>query len=168
MGSSTLEDLAPGSRVYIDASIFIYHFSGVSTQCRDLLARCETGEIQGVTSVLTLAEVAHRLMTLEAVARQLVPPGGVVKKLREKPEIVRRLSRYQEQVEKIPLMGVEVEDVSLKTFLASLSVREQTGLLTNDSLVLAAARERGAGAIASGDGDFQDLSGIDLYRPTDL
>lgn len=40
-----LNEVTNSSRVYIDANIFIYHFSGVSEQCTRFLERCETGEV---------------------------------------------------------------------------------------------------------------------------
>jgi hypothetical protein len=73
MASSTLDQLAAGSRVFLDASIFIYHFTGSSLECRQLLEACESGLIEGFTSVTAVAEVAHRLMTIEAVAYPLAP-----------------------------------------------------------------------------------------------
>jgi uncharacterized protein len=51
MASSTLDQIEEGSRVFIDASIFIYHFTGMSLKCRLLLERCEQGRVAGITSV---------------------------------------------------------------------------------------------------------------------
>jgi predicted nucleic acid-binding protein len=55
MASSTLDQLEAGSRVFIDASIFIYHFTGNSLECRQLLEACESGRIEGFTSVTAIA-----------------------------------------------------------------------------------------------------------------
>ncbi len=41
MVSSTLDQVKSGTRVLIDAPIFIYHFTGTSAECRDFLCRCE-------------------------------------------------------------------------------------------------------------------------------
>ncbi len=82
MACSTLEQVQAGTRIFIDASIFIYHFSGVSAECRTLLERCERGEVKGATSTLVMAEASHRLMMIEAVASGQVTPGNVVKNLR--------------------------------------------------------------------------------------
>jgi len=168
MASSTLDAVVSGTKIFVDAPIFIYHFSGSSPQCRAFLERCELGEINASTSAVTLAEVAHRLMTIEAVATGKVSPGNVVKKLRSRPEVVRELHVYQEQIEKIPLMGIEVEPLDLATLLASAELRNRHGFLTNDSLAAATIEAKSIGAIATADRNFERLGGVDVFRPTDI
>lgn len=168
MTSSTLEAVPAGIAIFIDSSIFIYHFTGVSAQCREFLERCERGEVKATTSVVCLAEVAHRLMATEAVTKGLITPGNAARKLRDKPEIVRQLDAYQENVEKIALMGIGVEALDLSLMLRSAFLRKKTGLLTNDSLIATTLATRGLSAIASGDPDFSRLEGVELFGPTDL
>lgn len=164
----TLERVAAASRIFLDSTIFIYHATGASPECRRLLERCESGEVTGVTSVVVLAEVAHRLMMIEAVAGALVSGKDVVKKLRASPDVVGRLHVYQEQVERIPLMGVEVLPLDMGTLLRSADLRRQYGLLVNDSLVVAAARGAGVAHLASADRDFRRVKELKLYQPGDL
>ncbi|MCP4659016.1 MAG: type II toxin-antitoxin system VapC family toxin [bacterium] len=168
MASSKLEQVKTGTRIFVDAPIFIYHFTAVSADCRSFLERCERGDIQGVTSVVVLAEVSHRLMMIEAVASRKVSPGNVVKKLRKKPDVVQELHLYQEQVGRIPLMGIEIESLDLDLLLRSAELRKQHGFLTNDSLIAASVGELGIKALASGDQDFSRLTGIELFYPADV
>ena len=70
----TLEEIGSGSDLFIDSNIFIHHFTGASEECSNLLARCEEGETNGLTSVNVLLEVLHRLMMVEAVNKRLVGP----------------------------------------------------------------------------------------------
>jgi predicted nucleic acid-binding protein len=42
------------------------------------------------------------------------------------------------------------------------------GLLTRDSLVLAAADQYGVGALATLDSDFDDIGWLTVYKPTDV
>jgi Glycosyl hydrolase family 20, domain 2 len=44
-----LNDLPRGAFVFIDANIFVYHFSGVSAECRTLLKRVERTELRAAT-----------------------------------------------------------------------------------------------------------------------
>lgn len=164
----TLDNIPSASRVFLDSTIFIYHAVGASVQCRALLERCESGDVAGVTSLVVLAEVAHRLMTIEAVAAGLVSGKDIVKKLRARPDLVARLHLYQEQVERIPLMGVDVRPLNAGTFLRSADVRREYGLLVNDSLIVASANEAGVGHLASADGDFGRVKELKWYRPGDL
>ena len=164
----TLDRVPPASRIFVDSTVFIYHATGASPQCRAFLERCEAGAIAGVTSVIVLAEVAHRLMAVEAVAKGLVSGKDVVKKLRARPDVARRLHVYQEQVERIPLMGVNVIAFDLGALLHSADVRRRYGLLVNDSLVVAAAQAAGVEHLASADADFDRVKELRVYRPSDL
>ena len=168
MASSTLDQLEPGSRVFIDASIFIYHFTGSSLECRRLMESCENGRIEGFTSVTAVAEVAHRLMTIEAVARGLISPGNVVRKLREKPALVRELHLYQDQTELIPLMGIVILSLDLSTMTLAAEIRRRHGLLVNDSLLAATAIREGIADFASADTDFERVEELRLFRPGDF
>jgi predicted nucleic acid-binding protein len=168
MTSSTLDRIENGSRVFIDATIFIYHFTGSSLECRRLMEACESGGIDGFTSVTALAEVAHRLMTIEAVAKGLVSPGNVVRKLREKPSLVRDLHLYQEQTDLIPQMGISVLALDLEVMYLAAEIRLQYGLLVNDSLLTAAATREGIRSFASADPDFERVAELQLFRPGDL
>lgn len=164
----TLDQVLPGSRVFIDSTIFIYHFTGASADCRRFLERCERGDLKGITSTVVLAEVAHRLMMIEAVSRGLLTTGNVVRKLRAKPELVTSLETYREQVERIPLMGVAILPLDMKSLLHSHDFRKKYGLLVNDSLVAATATLAGLRTLATADSDFKRVAELETYEPADL
>jgi len=163
-----VDGIPAGERVFLDANVFIYHFSGASTECRRLLEACEQGELRGVTSVIVLAEARHRLMLLEAVGKRLVTAGNVVRKLRERPEVMRELTACHEQVERIPLMGVQVLPLDLRQLLGAADLQRRIGLLTNDALVAAAALDAGIGHLASADADFERVKELTVHAPADL
>jgi hypothetical protein len=41
-----LEDVPKGEQIFVDVTILIYHFSGVSTACRTFLQRCEFKQVE--------------------------------------------------------------------------------------------------------------------------
>lgn len=168
MTISKLEEINSDKSVFVDATIFIYHFTGSSTECREFLRKCEKGELRAVTSVTVLAEATHRLMMIEAVSRKLVTAGNVAQKLRKSPATVKKLRLYQEQVEKIPLLGIEIIPLDLGIVLSAAALRAKCGLMPNDSLIVAAALARGIEQLASADSDFAAIDGITVYRPADL
>ena len=163
-----LDRIPSGSRVFVDSTIFIYHFTAASADCRRFLERCERGEVKGTASAVVLAEVAHRLMMIEAVARGFLRPGNMARKLRARPDIVTRLETYREQVERIPLMGITVFPLEVKTLLHSHDVRRKYGLLVNDSLVAATAMSREVDLLATADSDFRRVTELQTYEPGDL
>jgi len=168
MAGSTLDAIPSGSRVFLDATVFIYHFTGHSLECRRLFERCERGELGGVTCSAAVAEVTHRLMMIEAVSRGLVTAGHVVRKLRERPDDVRQLHVHQTQIDRIALMGVEVAPVDLDTMVRSAHFRCRYGLLTSDSIVAACADALSIRLLASADPDFAVIDGLALHCPGDL
>lgn len=163
-----LETIKPGSLIFVDATIFVYHFTGTSENCRELLKHCEAGKIMGVSSVVVLAEVAHRLMMIEAVMKGIVSRGNLARKMAENPAAIKGLTIYQEQVDRIPLMGIRIEPLDLSIVLRSAELRRQYGLMVNDSLVAMSAIDIQADGIATADTDFDTLRELSVFHPTDV
>lgn len=164
----TLDELARGTKAFVDATVFVYHFAGASPACRRFLDRCERGELKAITSAAAVAEVTHRLMMLEAVSRGLVSQGQVAKKLRKKPEVIKRLVTYQENVLQIPLMGIEVLPLDLKLLSEAAELRSEYGLMVNDSLMASTALAAGLETIATADRDFERVPTLAVATPGDL
>lgn len=164
----SFDDLQAGDHVFLDANVFIYHFLGQSADCRQLLSRCHQGTLKGVTASFVVAEVMHRLMIAEAVARQLVTSSQVIKKLREHPDIVRQLQTPNQCAPQIKAMKIEIAPLTVVTLEASAAVRQQYGLLTNDSLLVATMQELSLQKLATRDQDFEQIGGLQIYQPTDI
>ena len=162
----SLSEIPRGSRVFLDASIFLHHFVGASLECRTLLERCERSEVRGVTSALALAEVAHRLLTLEAVAQE--PEAPLDRSGRGRPEGVPALHLHEEAVARIPLMGVDVLSLDLRVVLAGGSLRRRHPLSAPASLDVAAAREAGIDLLATADPGREAVEGLRVYCAADL
>jgi len=164
----TLDEISSGERVFVDATVFVYHYAGASPACRRLLERCERGDIKATTSAAALAEVSHRLMMMEAVSLGLVSTGNVAKKLRKKPGAVKKLHTYEDIVQRIPLMRVEVLSLDLKTLANASTLSAQYGLMVNDSIMASAAVTAGIEIIATADRDFRRVSELSVAVPGDL
>jgi len=162
------EELPSGSQVFIDANIFIYHFSGISNECTSFLERCEREEIFGFITTNILLEVMHRLMMLEAVNRGFVTPGNVARKLKRRPEIIKQLHIYAEQIEKIPAMNINIVPVTEELCLKALPWQQRYGLMTNDSILLAACQEYSCWNLASNDQVFVGIEELTLWKPFDV
>jgi predicted nucleic acid-binding protein len=160
----TLDEIKDGLPVFIDANIFIYHFTGISEECSRFLERCERGSLKGTTTVQTVLEVIHRLMTIEAVHKGFIQPGNTAGKLKKHPEIVRGLSDYTCGL-KIPAMGIQVIPCSIEDCRLSQKVREKHGLLTNDSLLIAAMQKSDCINLITSDTDFDNIEEITVFKP---
>ena len=168
MSTASLDDVPSGVRIFLDASIFVYHFSERSPQCRRLLKRCEQREVVGVTSVVAFNEASHRLLILEAVQSGVVSSGKVLRKLRRRPDFACQLRLHVAQMQCVPAWGIDVLPLDLGRSLRAAAARGTTGLLTNDSLLLATMTDEAIRAIATADSDFDRFEDLKVFRPTDL
>jgi predicted nucleic acid-binding protein len=94
-----LSDLEDGSSIFVDANIFVYHFtreSKANPASSDFLERIERGTIHGFTSVSIVQEVTRRMMIIEAVAvLPGVKPKDLVKYLKTHSDAVKKLVNHQ-------------------------------------------------------------------------
>lgn len=162
-----LEDIRNGSRVSIDANVILYALDHKSPSCRRFLARCESRAVEGVITTVTLAEIAHRRMIEEARANGLTG-SNPARALGRRPELVRQLRVYAQDVRDLLGGELHVEVVRTEDFFVALELQKQHGLLTNDSLNLAAVQRLGIQEIATADGNFDNVQGVIVYKPADI
>ena len=165
----TYADLPAGSTIFVDAGPFIHHFEpnavyGPSSTA--FLERIENQEIDGVTTTHIISEVAHRLMTIEAMQTCGWKSAGIALKLRNHPREVQTLKHFRRAIQEIPLFGVRITIVDPTWPETAAGITQQTGLLHNDALVVAAMRGLGMTNLASPDPDFDRVIGITRYDPT--
>jgi predicted nucleic acid-binding protein len=162
-----LPTLPAGLDIFLDANIFVYAFGGQSEQCLELLFRCAREEVYGVTSIEVISEVTHRLMLAEALATGIIRRARA-QDLRGKVDAIRQLRQYWLHVEKIFSLNLGILTSDESRSHRAQNVRSRYGLLTNDSLIAAAMEEYGLDCLASRDGDFDHISGLTIFKPTDI
>jgi len=160
-------DLPLGASVFLDANTLVYHFGPhpvFGPACNQLLQRVENGDLTGYTSTPVLSELAHRLMTFEA-SLLFGWPSKVVERLKQNPAAVGQLSRFRQAVAKVPQLGVRILTIPETLVEAAAAVSQQTGLLSNDALIVAVMQANGLTNLASHDADFDRVPGITRYGP---
>jgi predicted nucleic acid-binding protein len=167
MPARALSAITAGSRVLLDANIFIYAFTGRSVQCREILERSQEGDVAAVTTIEAVNEVCHKLMLLEALERGVIDRISAAA-LRSKAAQIVRLTTYWKQVERIFDLNIEVLGLAEARARRAHQLRSVLGLLTNDSLIAAAAQEQAIANLATSDRDFDRINWLSTYRPTDL
>lgn len=164
----TFDDLPGGSDVFLDANVFIYYAEPHPTfgpACKQLLLRIENQEFQGYTSSAILSSVANRIMTLEAAAVFQRPMQGIVGWLKQHPTEIQQLSRHKQVLDDLSLMNIQVLSVSSSQVSLAADLSVQSGLLTDDALVVSVMRNHGLQALASHDADFDRVPGLTRYAP---
>jgi len=164
----TFDNLKKGDSIFIDANIFIYNFGAQSAECKELLLRCAKGDLTGYTLTSVLSEVLHRLMIAEAIEKGHITDKNPLKKLRENPEIIKKLTTHIQNVEKIGEMNINVVSLTHELIKKSAKIRQSEGLLTNDSIVVAAIKDLGLSNLVTNDSDFDHIKWLYVYKPADL
>lgn len=162
-----LTSLPPATPVYLDANVFVYGLNGQSAVCGRLLRKCSNEQQLGITLLETINEATHKFMVSEAFAKGLVAKP-TAQALRARSHVIPSLREYWRLTERILRMDILFLSVSEALARQAQVERQAYGLLTNDSLIVAAMRHYGIRQIASNDEDFGSISGITLFRADDI
>jgi predicted nucleic acid-binding protein len=162
-----LPNLPAGTDIFLDANVFIYALGGHSNDCHQLLRRCATEEIFGITTLDVINEVTHRLMLTEAVAKHVIPKGNA-SALKGKWRDVATLTEYWLLASRIFALNILIAGSDGARLHRAQTVRSNYGLLTNDSLIPATMNELGIDCLATRDRDFDHVSSLTVYKPTDI
>src|SRR5262245_40163075 len=136
---------------------FVYHFSGVSPECRTLLSRVEQRDIRGVTGAHIILEVTHRMMAVEAICKGLIAPGRPVRKFKEHPGVIKQLTDYNDCSKEIGKLRIRVYSVTEKQIRDGQGFRSRYGM-TNDSVIAAMMFNYGVTNLASRDSDLSRIT----------
>lgn len=163
-----LAEIRAGAWVAIDTNILVYANQGRSPQCIELLKRCASGELRGVVPMPMVAELVHALMLIEARENNWIERANPARALAERPDLVGRLARYEIQMREFFGIGLRIEPVGAADILEAMRIQKDAGLLTNDALLLAAARRLGCEAVASADRAIARAPGFNVFGPADI
>lgn len=90
------------------------------------------------------------------------------KALSQNPALIRQLSHYARDVEDVLSGELAVLSIEPADLIAALDCQRQHGLLTNDSLLLTAARRAGVNQLATSDPNFDAVPGLTVFKPDDV
>jgi predicted nucleic acid-binding protein len=76
-------------------------------------------------------------LTIEACDVHAWPMKGIAGRLKSHPTAVQSLSRFRQAIDEIPQMGVQVVSTTAALISAAAAISQQTGLLSNDALIVA-------------------------------
>jgi len=168
--SRSLRDIPNGSSVLADANILVYALTPQSqfhASCRDLLERSARGSVQFLTTVAVVADVLHRAMVLEVLEQgQVQRSADAVALLKRQPTIVTQLTRYTTILRDLRQTRVDILELTYRDLHASRVVREQHGLMVNDSLIVAVLQRERIQFLATNDPDFERVPNIMVRAPS--
>ena len=94
-------------------------------------------------------------------------PQGA-KYLAKHPEQVKLLSDYWTNTKRLLALNILFLEMEEDIVVGAQTERANAGLLTNDSIIVAAMREYGITRIATNDKLFETVVGISVFAPTDI
>jgi predicted nucleic acid-binding protein len=103
-------------------------------------------------------------MAVEA-ATQFGWKSKVMQRLRQQPDKLQQLTRFRQAIQQVPQLGIQVLAIAPSLIDAGALVSQQTGLLTNDALIVALMQANGLTSVASNDPDFDRAPGMTRYSP---
>lgn len=162
-----LDDIPDGEAALIDANILVYHrinTPGLTDVALRFLERVERKRLAGYTTTALAAEAVHKVMLVEAAQTHGLPASGIVARLKQRPHLVKSLS-HKEIASEIARMGIAIEVVTPELLTRAEALFGQHGLLTNDSITLAAMEHLGLTHIATNDDDFDAVPGLMVWKP---
>ena len=164
-----LSDLASGDSAFLDANIFVYYFqphATLASSCDELFDRIGRVEINGYTSTHVLSEMAHRLMMFEAATAYGWGPNKIKARLKQAPSSLGKLVRFRQALELVLRSRIQIIAITPDLVLSAAIISQQTGLLSNDALIVAAMQANGLNKLAGNDADFDRVPGLTRYGPT--
>lgn len=165
-----LDSVPHGSDVLIDANVFIYGLTATSAQCKTFLERCSREEITGITLYEVVHEATHQFMIGEATRKGLFTGQAEkgAKHLSKNPGQVKVLTDYWVNTLRLLALNMVFLQMEQNIVEGAQTERVDVGLLTNDSIIVAAMREYGITKIATNDRQFEAVTGISVFAPTDV
>ncbi|MGD8792075.1 MAG: type II toxin-antitoxin system VapC family toxin [Anaerolineae bacterium] len=164
----SLIEIPAGTHVFVDANVLTYYF--LQSQpfvevCDAFFERIASRDLRAFTSADAAADVIHRVMVSEAIARFELEPRAAVSHLKTHPEIVQQLVHFRSIPGDLARARIHILDVTYRELHASKQYREEYGLLTRDSIILAVMRRNKLVHMATNDRDFEQIAGIKVWLP---
>jgi len=168
-GRVELKDIPNGSKVFIDANIFLYpalNDPRYRDSCKAFLERVSKGEVQGFASVLVLNEVLHKLMVSETANKHNLRGGEATSYLKQNPDEIKQLTQVWKDMDHIKILpNLTVLDVPIDLFWKGVEHSNTFGLMAMDGAHIAVMEAHGLTDLASNDSHFQRVPWIKLYQP---
>ncbi len=164
--------LHPTSPAFIDANIFLHDVFAhprYQAYCRTLLQKVESGEVNGVTSVMVLDEVLFKMLIAEASQQYNVPLGQVPRFLKGDPDKISTLHQSWNNIERIQtISNLWISDISAADFSESVALAQRYNLLPHDALHLAVIKRAGITSIITSDADFDAVDWVTVFKPQEI
>lgn len=167
--TKTFSQIPTNVSVMLDANVVIYAlFPQVSQHesCKKLLERGARSELHLHLVVNVVADVIHRAMVLELLAQGTFQKSAdAVVHLKKNREVVQNLTRYKTILGDLRQARINILPLTYRDLHNSRQFRDEYGLMTNDSIIVAVMKREKIQYLATNDSDFERVPRIAVRRP---
>lgn len=167
--TKTFSQISSHVPVMLDANIVIYALFPQASQhesCKHLLERGARGEVQLHLVTNSAADVIHRAMVLELLSQgSWQKSADAISYLKKNPQAVQQLTRYKSILGDLKLARVNILPLTYRDLHNSRQYRDEYGLMTNDSIIVAVMKREKIDYLATNDADFARVPGIAVRIP---
>jgi len=159
-------------RIFIDANIFIYNALDhplYGDSCSNFLNRVECGLIDGVITTHVIDEVLFKILTAKASCyldkTTIWDIKDKMKDVSFSKKVYSAVWKYADYLDELTSYGVTILPADMGTIMRSVELGEKYGLLTTDSIHLAAMMRHKICNIATNDSDFERVDLVAVWNP---
>lgn len=166
MENKALEKALPGTSIFVDTNILIYHLLedelyGVS--CRNFLKRVEEKELNAFISPIVIAETLFIYLRFWIIKHKQIAPKKVLEYLKQHRNVINEVNFEKPQALFTIFKNLPIGNTILN---ASYRMMKLHNLLPNDGINVALIKRHSISTIATHDDDFDDIEGIKVLKPT--
>lgn len=165
MGNRSLEDAPPGSSIFVDSNILIYHLLDdelYSSSCRNFLKRIENNELKAYVSPIIIAETLFIYLRFWIIKHKKIAPKKVLEYLKQHREVISDVDFQKPEALFTIFKNLPISSSIVK---ASCNAIKLHNLLPNDAINIALIKRHNISIIATHDDDFDDIEGIEVLKP---
>lgn len=165
MENRTLEVILPGTSIFIDSNILIYHLLEdelYGASCKNFLKRVEEKELKALTSPIVITETLFLYLRFWIIEHKKVPPKKVLEYLKQHRDVIKEVDFQKPQSLLSILKKLTINDAVVNT---SYRMIKLYNLLPNYAINLALIRRHNISTIATNDGDFDNIKGLKVVKP---
>lgn len=163
-----IESVPKNCKIYIDTNIFIYAITMhpiFGRQCRGFLKKVESGYVTGVSSVLTLNELLHKLTLGEISSKHEIPITHTIRFIKKNPNTLKTLDAYHILTKIEGMSGLSLAPLTCPVFTLARAYMGDFCLMSNDAIHASVCRSNGIWQIATNDSDFERVDFLDVWKP---
>ncbi|ODS30962.1 MAG: PIN domain protein [Candidatus Scalindua rubra] len=168
MENKKLEDIPARMSVFVDTNILIYHLLEdelYGESCKKFLKRVEEKDVKAFISPVVISETLFLYLRFWVIKEKNIIPKKILEYPKQSRDLIKEVNFQKPQKLIFLFKLLPVGSGVLKTSYKMIKIHN---LLPNDAINIALVNRHKIPAIATLDDDFDDIEGIEVFKPSFL